>query len=173
MGHSPVVTLLREDGSGAAYTPPSEAYQRAKGSAKSAAVLRRHRYFKINSKLWTTGEMQGLSGPALVMLLILLSERGGEAKEVWFSTSAFEERYGLSPTTRAKGLRELRKRGLLTVISRSLPGAPGGTVFDPLRRRHVYFLTGTALTLDQKQTPQPQARGAARQRKARGVTLPP
>lgn len=139
------VTLLRDDGTGRTYSIPSSAYVKADSGRRGKKVLDQHRYFKINSDLWTTGVLQVLSGPALVMLLILLSEGGDRGDRIWFSTELFKERYGISPATRAKGIRELVERGLVTVDREALPDRPGGKVFERLRYRDVYTLTGVAL----------------------------
>ncbi|WP_149814742.1 hypothetical protein [Serinicoccus marinus] len=142
------MTLLQEDGSRKPYRPPAEAYLKAQANRRGKAAAEAHRYFKVSNALWTRGHLQVLSGPALVMLLILLSEQGGEGKPVWFSTSVFDARYGISSRTRAAGVRELVERGLLVVERASLPTRPGGSAFDRQRYRDVYHLTGAALVDD-------------------------
>lgn len=144
-GESPEVELLREDGSLKEYQPPADAYAKALVNQRSKTVVSRHRYFKVNSDLWLEGNLQALSGPALVMLLFILGEQGGEGKAVWFSTTAFAARYGISPATRTKGVRELEERGLLDVEKESLPPHEGAEVFGRRRIRHLYRLTGAAL----------------------------
>lgn len=143
-GDLTVVTLFRDDGTGRKYIPPSDAYVRALANRRGQKVLDQHRYFKINSDLWTEGHLQALSGPALVMLLIILSEGGGRGLPVWFSTSVFQARYGLSPATRAKGTRELVERNLLAVERSAVPDRPGGSVFERQRFRDVYTVIGAA-----------------------------
>lgn len=150
-GDSPLVRLLREDASLSEYHPPADAYAKAVASRRSKAVVNRHRYFKVNSDLWLEGELQALSGPALVMLLFILGEQGGEGKPVWFSTTAFAERYGISPATRTKGVRELEERGLLDVEKESLPPHEGAEVFGRRRIRHRYRLTRAALVDEEAQ----------------------
>jgi hypothetical protein len=145
-GHPSLLTVLREDGSGSRYQPPGDAYVKAVTGRRGKTAAARHRYFKINSALWTSGRLQDLSGPALVMLLILLAEQAGEGKEVWFSTQTFKDWYGLSAPTRAAGVKELEEKGLLNVDHRSLGAFPGTTVYDPKRKRHVYTLTDIART---------------------------
>lgn len=158
-GEVTTVTLLREDGTGRKYIPPSGAYLKAQAGKRGQKVLEQHRYFKINSDLWTGGHLQVLTGPALVMLLIILGEGGDrairgeggdQALPVWFSTSLFKERYGLSPATRAQGVRELVERGLLLVDRAAVPDRPGGSVFDRQRYRDIYTLTGPALVDDEE-----------------------
>lgn len=136
------IVLLREDGSGKPYQLPSTAFTAARGSRRDV-----HRYFKVPTNLWLDGQFQSLSGPALVMLMIFLAEQGAEGKEVWFSVSVFQERYGVSPATRSAGTKELRARGLLVETSEKLGGRSGfpNTVFGaPIQRRKVYKLTGAA-----------------------------
>jgi hypothetical protein len=140
----PVVTLLDEGGEGVEYELPSTMFVRTNRGADSAEALRNpNLYFKVPSKLWTEGYLQVLSGPGLVMLLILLAERA-DLKNVWFSTTEFPARYFISSSTRTKGTKELQKYGLLITISQPLP-QPGGSVFDPRRRRYLYRLAGPAI----------------------------
>ena len=67
-GEASKVTLLDESGDGSAYELPSTAYSRG--------GLKRDLYFKVSSKLWTSGNFQQLSASGLAMLLILLEEGG-------------------------------------------------------------------------------------------------
>lgn len=108
------VYLLREDGSGAAYTLPAEA---------------KERYFRIPTALWRQGPAhdgrwyQVLSLPELAVLLIGLSlgdrfRLPHEEAPKW---------YGISPDTAARGLRGLEAHGLLSVEQRRKP-APLTTV---------------------------------------------
>lgn len=145
-GHPTIVTLLDESGDGREYEVPSTGYARRDGKKTvSSDELLRQRYFKVDSRLWLSGKMQKLSGPALVMLLILLAEQAGGGKEVWFSTTAFHDRYGIAPRTRAVGTTELLKAGLLTIEKRSLAANMYSSTFDPRRTRTAYRLFGEAL----------------------------
>lgn len=143
-GHPQTITIRAEDGR-SRYTLPGAAYARAEKNRRGELVKARHRYFRLSSRLWTSGTLQSLSGPALVMLLIILAEWTSTSNEVWFSTKAFDERYGLSAPTRAAGVRELHQRGLIDIEERSLGDWQGATVFNPKRRRQVYTLRGMAL----------------------------
>lgn len=145
-GHPTLVTLLDESADGGPYEVPSTAYAKRSGK-KSTPLdeLRRHRYFKVDSRLWLSGKMQDLSGPGLVMLLILLAEQAGEGKEVWFSTTAFHDRYGIAHQTRATGTTELLEAGLLSIEKRSLGANMHSSTFDPRRTRTAYRLFGEAL----------------------------
>lgn len=149
-GEVTTVSLLREDGTGRRYLLPSSAYLKAQSGRRGQKVLEQHRYFKLNSDLWTEGRLQPLSGPALVMLLIILGEGGDRGLPVWFSASLFTERYGLSSATRAKGVRELVERGLVRVDRAAVPDRPGGSVFDRQRYRDIYTITGPALVDDEE-----------------------
>ncbi|WP_461165326.1 hypothetical protein [Arthrobacter sp. R4-81] len=143
-GQPPQVTLLDEGGEGIEYELPSTMFVRTARGAESAEALRNpNLYFKVPSKLWTEGVIQALTGPGLVMLLILLAEQA-DTKPVWFSTKEFPARYFISSSTRTKGTRELQQYGLLNTISQPLP-QPGGSVFDPRRRRYLYRLSGPAV----------------------------
>lgn len=144
-GQPPRITLLAEDGRGGSYTLPGASYSNAVKNHRSEKIKSRHRYFRLNSRLWTTGRIQALPGPALVMLLIILTEWSTESREVWFSGKIFQERYGLSAPTRAAGIKVLRERRLIRVEHRALGQWPGATVFDPKRERQVYTLRGLAL----------------------------
>lgn len=143
-GHPNILSLLQEDRSGDPYEPPGDAYFRA-DRFKQFEERDRHVYFLINTRLWTEGHIQSMSGAALVMLLILLAERGGDRHEVWFSTKAFPERYQISENTRAAGTRELIDRNLLWIERRPLPINGSNSVFEPNRYRNVYHLKNAAL----------------------------
>lgn len=146
-GYPNVVTLLDESGTGRSYTLPSTAYTFAARNAgrraqQSDAVLS-NTYFKVPQQLWRKGFIQTLSGPGLVMLLILLAEQGGEGSEVWFSTDEFPQRYNISHKTRAAGTKELVELGLLAVEAENV-GVRTRSTFDVRRRRKVYRLTPRA-----------------------------
>ncbi|WP_137726528.1 hypothetical protein [Prescottella subtropica] len=143
-GYPNIVTLLDESGSGAAYGLPSTGYSFAKAHNATKDQRAAQMYFKVPGKLWTQGYMQALSGPELVMLLILLAEKGGEGAKIWFSTSEFPARYNISAQTRATGTHRLQKLGLLRVERESLSSGPRPTTFDTQRRRNVYRLTDKA-----------------------------
>lgn len=142
-GGSSRVQVLREDGKGYNYTLPYESYgkaKRGKGRRGSPAV---HEYFKVNSSLWTSGKMQQLSGPGLVMLLILLAEQGVGNGAIWFSTEKFKQLYALSPKTRSDGTKDLLAHGLIRTERTALNDSPAY-----LRRRYrtLYYLVREAST---------------------------
>lgn len=142
-GGPPTVTVLDESGTGKEYDLPSTSYAKTQRSTtETSAIENPNLYFKVPSALWTEGYMQSLTGPGLVMLLILLAERANQ-KPAWFSTEEFPARYSISSGTRTKGTKELQKLDLLTTMSVPLP-KPGGDVYDPRRRRYLYSLVGPA-----------------------------
>ncbi|MBY6389261.1 hypothetical protein HG717_35965 (plasmid) [Rhodococcus erythropolis] len=145
-GYPNVVTLLDESGSGRAYELPSTAYTFGQKNGLSKDRLAQDMYFKVPQRLWKFGYIQSMSGPALVMLLILLAEQGGTGATVWFSTEEFPTRYNISHKTRAAGTRELREMGLLVVRAESLSSSSVANTFDVQRRRKIYRLTDLAQT---------------------------
>lgn len=129
-GEPPIVTLLREDGSGQVYSVP-------RGAGGDY-------YFQIPAQLWTTGQLQKLSAPGLAMLMAVLADQESPGAPVWWSTTRFPGRYGLSPATRARGTRELQEAGLLVVERKLMPPTPGRS-FAVDRVRNIYRVTGAAL----------------------------
>jgi hypothetical protein len=99
------LTLLREDGSGVAYTIPGVAATIARDRGRG---LEAHRYVQLPASVWTMGWMAVLSPPALAALLILLAEQNGPTlRAIWLSPRAARDRYALSDQTRYKGLAQL------------------------------------------------------------------
>ncbi|MGB3353310.1 MAG: hypothetical protein WBB00_11100 [Mycobacterium sp.] len=143
-GFPNLITLRDESGSGKLYELPSTAYTFAVKNKAKPDTLNSNMYFKVPQQLWRDGYIQCLSGPALVMLLILLAEKGGEGERVWFSTSEFPARYNISHKTRAAGTKELQAYGLLSVEAEALAGNSRSSTFDVKRRRKVYRLTPLA-----------------------------
>ena len=138
-GQASAIRPLSDRGSGRKYEPPSETYNRLDQKNTSEEVLRRHRYFRVPSGLWTAGHIATLSGPGLAMLLVVRCEqRGVDAAEVWFSPQMAAERYGLAESTRVQGLQQLRAHGLLTTRARSV--SESGIYIDEFRRRNVHTL---------------------------------
>jgi hypothetical protein len=140
-GHPSRITLLSEEGDGSAYEPATNAYNQAKASNASAAVLARHQYFRIPSTVWTAGHIARLTGPALALMLVLLAEQRGKPDEVWFSPSRAEERFGLAPTTITKGLRTLKDLGLVQTRRKAV--SEQGTYIGFTRYRNVHALSIT------------------------------
>lgn len=128
-GDTSVITLLHESGNGQAYTLP-------RGGNED-------RYFHIPAQMWVSGQLQRLTAPALAMLMAVLSEQAEPGSPVWWSTTRFSGRFGLSPATRARGTRELRDAGLLKVTRRSVTTSPGKS-FAAERVRSIYTVAGEA-----------------------------
>lgn len=158
-GEPTKVTLLDESGDGSAYELPSTAYSRH--------GVKRDLYFKVSSKLWTSGDLQQLSASGLAMLLILLEEGGyrpsesafrklhkfPKGREIWFTTENFPARYGISASMRSRGTKELEEAGLLET-TRMPVGPPGVLVsFTTEKVRKVYTLLGSALVTEQDAEP--------------------
>lgn len=157
-GAASKVTLLREDGNGTAYSVPSDAYRQA-GTKEEKS---QHQYFKVPQALWTSGHMQALSTPALVMLLILLEEIRSPDAEQWWSVTEFDRRFRISKDVRAKGTKELVARGLLLVTRMSLPSSPSAAnQFAPESVRNKYALLNEARAKETQPVagPAPTARG--------------
>lgn len=82
--------------------------------------------------------IQQMSPAALAMLLAYLNEARTAEPEVWWSTSAFPDQYGISSSMRTRGTQELEQMNLLRVRKRSV-GRPGVAVsFTSHRVRKVY-----------------------------------
>jgi len=114
-GKTAQLTLLSELQTGAEYTHPGEAWAAVKG-ADPKVRRRTQRYVKLPVSLWTSGWIAALDGPGLAMLLILLSSaRGRDPENLWFTPQVASDRYALSETTRARGIAELQRYGLVSV----------------------------------------------------------
>ncbi|MFT3888402.1 MAG: hypothetical protein QM713_09620 [Arachnia sp.] len=136
------VQLLREDGSGDRYTPPSASHRRG---AKKITETDRDRYFKIPTLLWTSGHLQRMSSAALTMLLVILEESRGREAPQWWTQEDFNTRFGVSKDVRAKGTRELVARRLIEVDRQPVAATPTQNVFFSSRRvRNTYCITNEA-----------------------------
>lgn len=140
-----MVSLLDESTSGRTYQPRSTAYAKAVCGNRSKMDIDRERNFKVSRTLWTEGYVHTLTGPGLVFLLALLAEQAGEGKEVWFSTTAFKDRYFISHQTRTDGTKDLLELGLLKIERRLVSTGPLDRNFDMKRKRNIYTLQGPAL----------------------------
>lgn len=139
-GWASAVTVLSDFGTGSPYLSPSETYNQLKQSGLSTAELAVHRYFRVPSKVWTSGLISRLSGPGLAMLLVLRCEQQGkDGTPVWFSPDRAMTRFSLAETTRRQGLDQLRAEGLVTTVTRKL--SESGDFIDVYRQRKVHTLT--------------------------------
>lgn len=123
---APTIHLLSDLGDGSEYVPPGIAIGEAAEEAKS-----QHEYFRVPNAIWTDGYISDMDGPAIAMFLVLLAESRGIDKKVWISPRALEELYGISPSTRTKGISRLQDLGLITVEKQSLEAQ---ATFSPSRQ---------------------------------------
>jgi hypothetical protein len=133
-GQASRLILREETGRGAAYTHPGSHWEKREGLAlpKNAP-----RYTQLPTTLWTQGWMATLSTSAVAMLLVLLEQtRGKHYDDLWFSPSVAAKRYGLSETTRRKGIDELDTLGIITVDR--VPVGRGS--LSTIRRRNTYSI---------------------------------
>jgi hypothetical protein len=117
-GRETVYRLLDERGTGGSYAVPG-----ARIAALRAAeqAWEPHRYIKVPATLWRNGWMTELSGPAVAMLLVLLTHAGGNyERELWFSPQTADDRFRLSEDTRRRGLHELDDAGIVRTHRRPL-----------------------------------------------------
>jgi hypothetical protein len=137
-GMANTVTLLDDMGSGDAYVRPD-------GSTGA--------FFRVPEQLWTTGMIGTLTGPALVMYLMMLyyyrrptetgpaenQQRLASAPPVWFAGKGFRDSHGLSEDTRLAGIQALHEAGVIDIDSVSIDssGASGHRRF----RRQLLTLT--------------------------------
>lgn len=136
----PIVTLLHEAGTGAAYTKPGLTAE------KGGEPI----YRRLSANWWTNGWLAQLSAAAIVTWLVYQDETGVRSDYVWLTPGQSSQRYGLSIDTRKKGLRELRDVGLIehkrvrhseafsverSITKYRLVPAQLGTVAPPGRRR--------------------------------------
>jgi hypothetical protein len=95
-------------------------------------------YFVLPDDFWHEETFGELSFPALAMLLIIAGETSKKA-EVDFAYDWAPDRYGLSPKSAQKGIKELEGRGLLHRREEWIPAPLSATGYTT--RTH-YSLTG-------------------------------
>jgi hypothetical protein len=79
----------------------------------------RDRYIRLSAGMWTNGWIGTLSGAALATLLTLLEfEKYDDPQPFWISPSRAKELYGLSESTRQRGIRELKDLGVVEIEKR-------------------------------------------------------
>jgi len=110
------IELLKEDGSGAAYSPPA-------GGPKDP-------YFQLPFEYWMTDHYMRLGMPAKAMLLIAL----GEQPEFELPVAQAPKFYGISPETASRGFDELVRAGLALYETRVIKDP-----MAPLGKRSVKF----------------------------------
>lgn len=139
------ITLLREDGSGAPYHPPSE--RKPSQKSRRAKQQEGERYLQMPDRLWE-GYIQRMAAPGLAMLLILLAEPDSARDGMWWSTQNFPDWYCITSSMRTSGTQELERLSLLRVEKRMLDTPRGGNDDDRDRVRNIYYLAGAALRSD-------------------------
>lgn len=72
-------------------------------------------YLPVPRAFWTEGLAANLSGAGIAMYLCALALTRHDDPEFFISASYFEARYGISRSSRKRGLAELAERGVLTV----------------------------------------------------------
>jgi hypothetical protein len=132
-GKPSTVTLLDDGGTKTPYVVPGIAIARAQ---KSEAPVTDDLYFKLPPTFWTAGWIVHLSGAAVAMLLVLLSEQRGRSREFWMSPRIADDRYVISEDTRSRGVHELQRHHLLDVHRRPVRASP----LDTPRYRNTYVL---------------------------------
>ena len=110
VGRRSSVVLLKEDGTGDAYTRPV-----TKGDA----------WFTLPHSYFLKGYDQSLSLPAKAMLLVALHLKD----DAWLPSEYAKEWFGISPTTARAGLAELVEEGLLTETRRYIPDMKSPTLW--------------------------------------------
>lgn len=128
-GDVPTYTPLIEDGSRRPYQTP----RGADGDL----------YFRVPEALWRSGLLSAdeLTGPGLAMLVVALrlSAATGRQESLTFPLGTFGRDYGLSESTRKKGLRSLCDLGVLE--QRAELADASGDRGHRLRKRFVYDLS--------------------------------
>lgn len=72
-------------------------------------------YIPVPRSFWTRGLAGELSGAGIAMYLCSLALTRSDDPEFFIAGAHFEERYGISRSSRKRGLAELTERGVLTV----------------------------------------------------------
>lgn len=133
-GEASLITLLHESGTGSAYFPP-------RGMEPD------DRYFHIPAELWLSGKLQQLSAPAISMLLAVLVDVDTKQPDepVWWSTTVFPKRFGISASSRSRGTRELVSAGLIRIKRVPIPTNKNRNSFSEERVRNLYYPAGEAV----------------------------
>lgn len=107
-------------------------------------------YLSIPRAFWATGLAGKLSGAGIAMYLVALAMTRHTDPDFFLSGEFFEERFGISRSSRKRGLAELIKHGALTV--RSVESVDLAT-FRRVRR-NVYTVTKEFLQPAPKEMPE-------------------
>ncbi|WKN47454.1 hypothetical protein [Nocardioides sp. Arc9.136] len=110
VGRRSSVVLLKEDGTGDAYTRP---------------LTRTDAWFTLPHSYFLKGYDQSLTLPAKAMLLVALHLKD----DAWLPSEYAKEWFGISPTTARAGLTELVGKGLLVETRRYIPDMKSPTLW--------------------------------------------
>ena len=122
-GKSPIITLLKEDGSGDLYSPPG-----SKGAGG--------KYLTLPRGFWSKGWYLHLSGSALIsMLALMYMQKSSSNKTVWINPTMRQRNFGFSEDAWYGGTKELAQLGLITQSTRAVRQPFQD---DPQQRRHTY-----------------------------------
>lgn len=116
------ITLLHEGGSRQPYSIPT-------GSDGDS-------YIRVPEELWTRGALTHLTGPGIATLLALLELAGREPHPFTLGSGIAMARFGISDTTRKKGLKNLYD---IDIVDKRLEEVPGDD--QRTRKRNVYTLS--------------------------------
>lgn len=158
-GKPPSVRMLREDGSGRDYYFPGDPKTRELNAIPKA----RDYYLRFPTRWWRTGVLPTLSGPELVMLLIMI-DAGADESFTWLAGDIFKRRYRLSPSTRYEGVKGLVSRGLLKAEHIPVHPLNNRVAWEAPRKRHQHALND--LTRDVLEGDSQAARSGKRKRGA-------
>ncbi len=138
VGRTASITLLKEDGSGDSYVHPHNA-----GTGET--------WLQLPHAYWTDEFHKTLTLPAKAMLLVALSEPDGfplpaERVPRW---------YGISADSAERGLRELRRAGVLEVDEQWVKNAKSETGWTQVR----HYTLGGPFSSDARKTAATERRG--------------
>ena len=121
-------------------------------------------YLSIPRAFWATGTAGKLSGAGVAMYLVSLAMLRDDFPAFFLTGKFFEERFGISRSSKKRGLAELVNHGVLTVES------VVGIDFTTFRRarRNVYTITDAFMPPAPKKAPEEQAVGTASEPNASG-----
>lgn len=131
-GTVPTLQLLREDGTGRAYSLPADKRASPTGTAEG-------RYITLPPTLWANGWTAALSGRALLVLLALSVQKDIDPDQpIFVAPSIRESLYGISEDTFSRGASELEYYGL---VARTVAPARRSWSASGNHIRHQFLLT--------------------------------
>ena len=106
-------------------------------------------YISVPRSFWTTGLAGRLSGAGVAMYLVSLAMTRHDDPEFWLSGAFFDERFGISRSTRKRGLAELAQNGVIE--ARSVATVDLSTF--RMVRRNIYRVSASYLQPSPKGNP--------------------